>query len=118
MLGWFLTVLCAPRGTCAGSHEPLCLLQFFSDARESESYLRALQDSIKRKYSCDHNTSLSRLEDLLQDSMVSSPASSPPWAGRQAVGGLLTLIQQRCLGQFLLPGESWAGFGTTVMRLL
>ena len=44
--------------------------QFFSDARDLESFLRNLQDSIKRKYSCDHSTSLSRLEDLLQDSMV------------------------------------------------
>ncbi|OBS81654.1 hypothetical protein A6R68_20115, partial [Neotoma lepida] len=42
---------------------------FFSDARDLESFLRNLQDSIKRKYTCDHSTSLSRLEDLLQDSM-------------------------------------------------
>uniref|UniRef100_A0A803TS98 Calponin-homology (CH) domain-containing protein n=1 Tax=Anolis carolinensis TaxID=28377 RepID=A0A803TS98_ANOCA len=42
---------------------------FFSDARDSESYLKSLQDAIKRKYSCDRNTSLTRLEDLLQDSM-------------------------------------------------
>lgn len=54
-------------------------LQFFSDARELETYLRNLQDSIKRKYSCDHNTSLTRLEDLLQDSMVGSPTPLPPW---------------------------------------
>ncbi|KAL4666765.1 hypothetical protein H8959_005454 [Pygathrix nigripes] len=47
----------------------ICMLKFFSDARELESFLRNLQDSIKRKYSCDHNTSLSCLEDLLQDSM-------------------------------------------------
>lgn len=50
----------------------LLVLQFFSDARESETYLRNLQDSIRRKYSCDHSTSLTRLEDLLQDSMVGS----------------------------------------------
>ncbi|XP_064028772.1 microtubule-actin cross-linking factor 1 isoform X18 [Pogoniulus pusillus] len=56
---------------CVEQHvkENTAYFQFFSDARESESYLRTLQDSIKRKYSCDHNTSLSRLEDLLQDSM-------------------------------------------------
>ena len=60
---------------------PSLPLQFFSDARESETYLRSLQDSIKRKYSCDHNTSLTRLEDLLQDSMVGSPTSPPPRAG-------------------------------------
>ncbi|XP_054251227.1 LOW QUALITY PROTEIN: microtubule-actin cross-linking factor 1 [Indicator indicator] len=56
---------------CVEQHvkENAAYFQFFSDARESESYLRNLQDSIKRKYSCDHNTSLTRLEDLLQDSM-------------------------------------------------
>uniref|UniRef100_A0A8D0G4W8 Microtubule actin crosslinking factor 1 n=1 Tax=Sphenodon punctatus TaxID=8508 RepID=A0A8D0G4W8_SPHPU len=56
---------------CVDQHvkENAAYFQFFSDARESEMYLRNLQDSIKRKYSCDHNTSLTRLEDLLQDSM-------------------------------------------------
>uniref|UniRef100_A0A8C3PQY3 Microtubule actin crosslinking factor 1 n=1 Tax=Calidris pygmaea TaxID=425635 RepID=A0A8C3PQY3_9CHAR len=56
---------------CVEQHvkENAAYFQFFSDARESETYLRNLQDSIKRKYSCDHNTSLTRLEDLLQDSM-------------------------------------------------
>ncbi|VTJ52345.1 Hypothetical predicted protein [Marmota monax] len=56
---------------CVEQHvkENAAYFQFFSDARDLESFLRNLQDSIKRKYSCDHNTSLSRLEDLLQDSM-------------------------------------------------
>ncbi|XP_044853515.1 microtubule-actin cross-linking factor 1 isoform X3 [Mauremys mutica] len=56
---------------CVDQHvkENAAYFQFFSDARESETYLRNLQDSIKRKYSCDQNTSLTRLEDLLQDSM-------------------------------------------------
>uniref|UniRef100_A0A8C6J2N1 Uncharacterized protein n=1 Tax=Melopsittacus undulatus TaxID=13146 RepID=A0A8C6J2N1_MELUD len=56
---------------CVEQHvkENTAYFQFFSDARELETYLRNLQDSIKRKYSCDHNTSLTRLEDLLQDSM-------------------------------------------------
>ncbi|KAI7798683.1 putative microtubule-actin cross-linking factor 1 [Triplophysa rosa] len=43
--------------------------QFMSDARECESYLRQLQDTIKRQYTCDKNSRLGRLEDLLQDSM-------------------------------------------------
>uniref|UniRef100_A0A671QTD4 Microtubule-actin cross-linking factor 1-like n=1 Tax=Sinocyclocheilus anshuiensis TaxID=1608454 RepID=A0A671QTD4_9TELE len=43
--------------------------QFTSDARDCESYLRQLQDTIKRQYTCDKNSRLSRLEDLLQDSM-------------------------------------------------
>ncbi|XP_044275369.1 microtubule-actin cross-linking factor 1 isoform X15 [Varanus komodoensis] len=56
---------------CVDQHvkENTAYFQFFSDARDSESYLRNLQDAIKRKYSCDRNTSLTRLEDLLQDSM-------------------------------------------------
>ncbi|KAL4629457.1 microtubule-actin cross-linking factor 1-like isoform X7 [Arapaima gigas] len=43
--------------------------QFMSDARECESYLRQLQDTIKRQYTCDRNSRLGKLEDLLQDSM-------------------------------------------------
>ncbi|XP_051928429.1 microtubule-actin cross-linking factor 1 isoform X19 [Hippocampus zosterae] len=43
--------------------------QFMSDLRDCESYLRQLQESIKRQYTCDRNSRLSRLEDLLQDSM-------------------------------------------------
>ncbi|XP_038613930.1 microtubule-actin cross-linking factor 1 isoform X2 [Tachyglossus aculeatus] len=56
---------------CVEQHvkENSAYFQFFSDARDLEAFLRNLQDSIKRKYSCDHNTSLPRLEDLLQDSM-------------------------------------------------
>ncbi|KAM4795882.1 microtubule-actin cross-linking factor 1 [Rhinophrynus dorsalis] len=56
---------------CVEQHvkENSAYFQFFSDVRDSEVYLRNLQDSIKRKYSCDRNTSVSRLEDMLQDSM-------------------------------------------------
>nr|XP_034975642.1 microtubule-actin cross-linking factor 1 isoform X16 [Zootoca vivipara] len=56
---------------CVDQHvkENTAYFQFFSDARDSETYLKNLQDTIKRKYSCDCNTSLTRLEDLLQDSM-------------------------------------------------
>uniref|UniRef100_A0A3B3QP35 Microtubule actin crosslinking factor 1 n=1 Tax=Paramormyrops kingsleyae TaxID=1676925 RepID=A0A3B3QP35_9TELE len=43
--------------------------QFMSDAKECESYLRQLQDSIKRQYTCDKSSRLGKLEDLLQDSM-------------------------------------------------
>ncbi|XP_053719858.1 microtubule-actin cross-linking factor 1 isoform X18 [Synchiropus splendidus] len=43
--------------------------QFMSDARECESHLRQLHDTIKRQYTCDKNSRLSKLEDLLQDSM-------------------------------------------------
>ncbi|KAM9419819.1 microtubule-actin cross-linking factor 1-like isoform 33-T33 [Salvelinus alpinus] len=43
--------------------------QFVSDARDCETYLRQLQDTIKRQYTCDKSSRLSKLEDLLQDSM-------------------------------------------------
>lgn len=55
-----------------------CSDQFFSDAKESMDYLKNLRDSIQRKYSCDQTSSLHRLEDLIQESMVSSHAFSPP----------------------------------------
>lgn len=48
-----------------------------SDARDCESYLRQLQETIKRQYTCDKNSRLSKLEDLLQDSMVSIPLQLP-----------------------------------------
>ncbi|KAE8624632.1 hypothetical protein XENTR_v10006010 [Xenopus tropicalis] len=56
---------------CVEQHlkENTAYFQFFNDVRESEVYLNNLQDSIKRKYSCDRTTSINRLEDILQDSM-------------------------------------------------
>lgn len=62
------------------SHECVCFgvsnfshfspVQFFRDAKESMDYLKNLQDAIHRKYSCDRTSSLHRLEDLTQESMV------------------------------------------------
>lgn len=52
--------------------------QFMGDARDCESYLRQLQETIKRQYTCDRNSRLSKLEDLLQDSMVSAPLDQIP----------------------------------------
>ncbi|XP_010114841.1 PREDICTED: microtubule-actin cross-linking factor 1-like, partial [Chlamydotis macqueenii] len=83
---------------CVEQHvkENAAYFQFFSDARESETYLRNLQDSIKRKYSCDHNTSLTRLEDLLQDSqdekeqLIQSKSSVASLVGRSK-----TIVQLR-----------------------
>ncbi|XP_056439537.1 microtubule-actin cross-linking factor 1, isoforms 1/2/3/4/5-like isoform X1 [Gadus chalcogrammus] len=43
--------------------------QFMNEVRDCESYLRQLQDTIKRQYTCDRNSRLGKLEDLLQDSM-------------------------------------------------
>ncbi|XP_061678747.1 microtubule-actin cross-linking factor 1 isoform X3 [Syngnathoides biaculeatus] len=42
---------------------------FMSDARDCETYLRQLHETIGRQYACDRSSRLSRLEDLLQDSM-------------------------------------------------
>ncbi|NWY68065.1 MACF1 factor, partial [Erithacus rubecula] len=83
---------------CVEQHvkENAAYFQFFSDARESETYLRNLQDSIRRKYSCDHTTSLTRLEDLLQDSMdekeqlIQSKSSVASLVGRSK-----TIVQLR-----------------------
>ncbi|XP_071992635.1 microtubule-actin cross-linking factor 1 isoform X17 [Engystomops pustulosus] len=56
---------------CVEQHlkENSAYFHFFRDVRESEVYLKNLQESIKRKYSSDRNTSMNRLEDMLQDSM-------------------------------------------------
>ncbi|XP_028278050.1 microtubule-actin cross-linking factor 1 isoform X18 [Parambassis ranga] len=59
--------LCA----CVEQHlkDNTAYFQFMSDARDCESYLRQLQETIKRQYTCDRSSRLSKLEDLLQDSM-------------------------------------------------
>ncbi|XP_031151469.1 microtubule-actin cross-linking factor 1 isoform X18 [Sander lucioperca] len=58
-------------GVCVEQHlkDNTAYFQFMSDARDCESYLRQLQETIKRQYTCDKNSRLSKLEDLLQDSM-------------------------------------------------
>lgn len=48
-----------------------CPLQFFSDVREAEEQLRKLQETLRRKYTCDRSITVTRLEDLLQDAQVS-----------------------------------------------
>uniref|UniRef100_A0A3Q1EQJ7 Dystonin-like n=1 Tax=Acanthochromis polyacanthus TaxID=80966 RepID=A0A3Q1EQJ7_9TELE len=57
--------------SCVEQHlkENAVYFEFFSDAKESMDYLKNLQDSIHRKYSCDRTSSLHRLEDLIQESM-------------------------------------------------
>ncbi|XP_019725977.1 dystonin isoform X16 [Hippocampus comes] len=57
--------------SCVEQHlkENAIYFEFFSDAKESMDFLRNLQDAIQRKYSCDRNSSLHRLEDLIQESM-------------------------------------------------
>lgn len=47
-----------------------CPAQFFSDVREAEEHLQKLQETLRRKYSCDRSITVTRLEDLLQDAQV------------------------------------------------
>ncbi|XP_068580005.1 dystonin isoform X1 [Cebidichthys violaceus] len=57
--------------SCVEQHlkENAVYFEFFRDAKESMDYLKSLQDSIQRKYSCDRSSSLHRLDDLIQESM-------------------------------------------------
>ncbi|KAM4865074.1 plectin isoform 14-T14 [Thomomys bottae] len=61
---WMLQLCC-----CIEAHlkENTAYFQFFSDVREAEEQLQKLQDTLRRKYSCDRSTTVTRLEDLLQD---------------------------------------------------
>lgn len=47
------------------------LVQFFSDVKEAEEKIKKMQDTMKRKYTCDRSITVTRLEDLLQDAAVS-----------------------------------------------
>lgn len=53
---------------------PLPLFQFFSDVKEAEEKLKKMQDTMKRKYTCDRSITVTRLEDLLQDAAVRQPS--------------------------------------------
>ncbi|XP_078542690.1 plectin isoform X4 [Lissotriton helveticus] len=63
---WMLQLCC-----CIEAHlkENTAYFQFFSDVKDTEEYLKKLQDSLKKKYSCDRSITVTRLEDLLQDSI-------------------------------------------------
>lgn len=50
--------------------ENTAYFQFFSDVREAEEHLQKLQETLRRKYSCDRSITVTRLEDLLQDAQV------------------------------------------------
>uniref|UniRef100_K7E7E7 SH3 domain-containing protein n=1 Tax=Ornithorhynchus anatinus TaxID=9258 RepID=K7E7E7_ORNAN len=56
---------------CVEQHikENSAYFEFFSDAKEATDYLKNLKDAIYRKYSCDRNSSIHKLEDLVQESM-------------------------------------------------
>ncbi|CAJ1082779.1 LOW QUALITY PROTEIN: plectin a [Xyrichtys novacula] len=61
---WILQLCC-----CIETHlkENTAHFQFFSDVKEAEDRLKKLQDTMKRKYTCDRSITVTRLEDLLQD---------------------------------------------------
>lgn len=58
--------------------DPSLLPQFFSDVREAEEQLRKLQETLRRKYTCDRSITVTRLEDLLQDAQVSQARALQP----------------------------------------
>uniref|UniRef100_G1LIB6 Plectin n=1 Tax=Ailuropoda melanoleuca TaxID=9646 RepID=G1LIB6_AILME len=61
---WMLQLCC-----CIEAHlkENTAYFQFFSDVRETVEQLRKLQETLRRKYTCDRSSTVTRLEDLLQD---------------------------------------------------
>ncbi|XP_029057950.1 plectin isoform X1 [Monodon monoceros] len=61
---WMLQLCC-----CIEAHlkDNTAYFQFFSDVREAEEQLRKLQETLRRKYTCDRSITVTRLEDLLQD---------------------------------------------------
>uniref|UniRef100_A0A8C7WFL5 Microtubule actin crosslinking factor 1 n=1 Tax=Oncorhynchus mykiss TaxID=8022 RepID=A0A8C7WFL5_ONCMY len=69
--------------------------QFVSDARDCETYLRQLQDTIKRQYTCDKSSRLGKLEDLLQDSMEKEQLIEYRSSVASLVGRAKTVVQLR-----------------------
>ncbi|XP_039675161.1 plectin a isoform X2 [Perca fluviatilis] len=61
---WILQLCC-----CVETHlkENTAYYQFFSDVKEAEDKIKKIQDTMKRKYTCDRSITVTRLEDLLQD---------------------------------------------------
>ncbi|TRY83017.1 hypothetical protein DNTS_007640 [Danionella cerebrum] len=61
---WILQLCC-----CIETHlrENTAYYQFFADIRGAEERLKKMQEMMKKKYTCDRNTTATRLEDLLQD---------------------------------------------------
>ncbi|XP_053101024.1 plectin isoform X6 [Hemicordylus capensis] len=63
---WMLQLCC-----CIEAHlkENTAYFQFFSDVKEAEEFLRKTQETLKKKFACDRSVTVTRLEDLLQDSL-------------------------------------------------
>ncbi|XP_043974152.1 plectin-like isoform X18 [Gambusia affinis] len=63
---WILQLCC-----CVEAHlkENTAYYQFFADVKEAQDKMKKMQESMKKKYSCDRSTTATRLEDLLQDAV-------------------------------------------------
>ncbi|KAL2084633.1 hypothetical protein ACEWY4_020151 [Coilia grayii] len=63
---WILQLCC-----CIEAHlkENTAYYQFFADVKETEEKLKKMQETMKKKYTCDRSTTATRLEDLLQDAV-------------------------------------------------
>ncbi|XP_030076215.1 LOW QUALITY PROTEIN: plectin [Microcaecilia unicolor] len=63
---WMLQLCC-----CIEAHlkENTAYFQFFSDMKDTEEYLNKMQETMRKKYQCDRSITVTRLEDLLQDSI-------------------------------------------------
>ncbi|XP_053571443.1 plectin isoform X6 [Bombina bombina] len=63
---WMLQLCC-----CIEAHlkENTAYFQFFADVKEVEDNLKKVQETMRRKYTCDRSITVTRLEDLLQDSL-------------------------------------------------
>ncbi|KAM9420015.1 plectin-like isoform 10-T10 [Salvelinus alpinus] len=61
---WILQLCC-----CVESHlkENTAYFQFFSDVKEAEEKMKKMQMTMRKKYTCNRNITVTRLEDLLQD---------------------------------------------------
>ncbi|KAG8515369.1 Plectin, partial [Galemys pyrenaicus] len=73
---WMLQLCC-----CIEAHlkENTAYFQFFSDVREAEEQLRRLQETLRRKYTCDRTATVTRLEDLLQDAQEEKEQLNEYW---------------------------------------
>ncbi|XP_061463226.1 plectin isoform X6 [Rhineura floridana] len=63
---WMLQLCC-----CVEAHlkENTAYFQFFADVKEAEEFLRKAQETMRKKFVCDRSVTVTRLEDLLQDSL-------------------------------------------------
>uniref|UniRef100_A0A8C9SRN4 Plectin b n=1 Tax=Scleropages formosus TaxID=113540 RepID=A0A8C9SRN4_SCLFO len=63
---WILQLCC-----CIEAHlkENTAYYQFFADVKEAEERLAKMNETMKKKYTCDRSITVTRLEDLLQDAV-------------------------------------------------